>query len=114
MLSSTRGRIASAALSATRSARLASRASYSVSAPRWSDNTTPKKPVPNVSATNAVPVDSMGAFDDKLVETPAEGEQNRQLQAPNRASTWAQSQRPREQAMTGPRFEQTIFELQVS
>lgn len=67
-----------------------------------------------MSATNAVPVDSMGAFDAKLVEKPAEGEQNRQLQAPNRASTWAQSQKPREEAMTGPRFEQTIIQLQVS
>ncbi|KUL92529.1 hypothetical protein ZTR_02330 [Talaromyces verruculosus] len=120
MFSSTRGRIASVAISASRSsARVSSRASYSITTPRWSDNAsipandpTPKKPVPNVSATNAVPVDSMGAFDAKLVEKPAEGEQNRQLQAPNRASTWAQSQRPREEAMTGPRFEQTIIELQ--
>lgn len=56
----------------------------------------------------------MGAFDAKLVEKPVEGEQNRQMQAPNRASTWAQSQEPRAEAMTGPRFEQTIFELQVS
>ena len=56
----------------------------------------------------------MGAFDGRIVEKPAEGEQNRQLQAPNRASTWAKSQQPREVAMTGPRFEQTIMELQVS
>lgn len=122
MFSSARGRIASVAISASRSsARVSSRASYSITTPRWSDNAsipandpTPKKPVPNVSATNAVPVDSMGAFDGRLVEKPAEGEQNRQLQAPNRASTWAQSQKPREEAMTGPRFEQTIIELQVS
>lgn len=56
----------------------------------------------------------MGAIDAKLVEKPAEAEQNRQLQAPNRGSTWAANQRPREEAMTGPRFEQTIMQLQVS
>ena len=33
-------------------------------------------------------------------------------QAPNRAVTWARSQKPREQAMTGPRFEQTNLEYQ--
>ncbi|EED17799.1 NADH-ubiquinone oxidoreductase [Talaromyces stipitatus ATCC 10500] len=120
MFSSARGRIASVAISTSRSSvRVSSRASYSVSTPRWSDSAsnpandpTPKKSVPNVSATNAVPVDSMGAFDGRLVEKPVEGEQNRQLQAPNRATTWAQSQKPRAEAMTGPRFEQTIIELQ--
>lgn len=34
-------------------------------------------------------------------------------QAPNRAGIWSRSQRPRAEAMTGPRFEQTDFELQV-
>ncbi|KAL2156339.1 hypothetical protein VTH82DRAFT_1084 [Thermothelomyces myriococcoides] len=33
-------------------------------------------------------------------------------QAPNRAGIWSRSQRPRAEAMTGPRFEQTDFELQ--
>ncbi|EFX00453.1 NADH-ubiquinone oxidoreductase [Grosmannia clavigera kw1407] len=33
-------------------------------------------------------------------------------QAPNRAGVWTRNQRPREQAMTGPRFEQTDFSLQ--
>ncbi|KAI0639423.1 ubiquinone oxidoreductase 20 kd subunit [Trametes polyzona] len=33
-------------------------------------------------------------------------------QAPNFASTWSTSQRPRPQAHSGPRFEQTIMELQ--
>ncbi|KAK4252114.1 hypothetical protein C7999DRAFT_27356 [Corynascus novoguineensis] len=33
-------------------------------------------------------------------------------QAPNRAEIWSRSQRPRAEAMTGPRFEQTDFELQ--
>lgn len=35
------------------------------------------------------------------------------LQAPNRAEIWSRSQRPRSEAMTGPRFEQTDFDLQV-
>jgi hypothetical protein len=55
----------------------------------------------------------MGAFDGRLAETPEAGERSRELQAPNRASTWAKNQAPREEAMTGPRFEQTIMELQV-
>ncbi|KAK0621425.1 NADH:ubiquinone oxidoreductase 18.4kD subunit [Bombardia bombarda] len=33
-------------------------------------------------------------------------------QAPNRAEVWSRSQKPRSQAMTGPRFEQTDFSLQ--
>lgn len=34
-------------------------------------------------------------------------------QAPNRVGIWSRSQKPRSQAMTGPRFEQTDFDLQV-
>lgn len=34
-------------------------------------------------------------------------------QAPNRKGIWSRSQRPRNEAMTGPRFEQTDFDLQV-
>lgn len=123
MFSSARTRIASAALSAARPGRLAAtRASYSVSASRFNNENTlrpndpaaPRKPVPNVSATNATPVESMGDFDGRLAETPEAGERSRELQAPNRASTWAKGQAPREEAMTGPRFEQTIMGLQVS
>ncbi|KAL6867997.1 hypothetical protein J3F83DRAFT_761363 [Trichoderma novae-zelandiae] len=33
-------------------------------------------------------------------------------QAPNRATVWSRSQKPRALAMTGPRFEQTDFSLQ--
>lgn len=74
---------------------------------------TSRTPEPNVSATNATPTDSQGVWDAPLREEPEAGERNRQLQAPNRATTWAASQQPREKAMTGPRFEQTIMELQV-
>ena len=34
-------------------------------------------------------------------------------QAPNRGLTWAASQKPRREAMVGPRFEQTNLEFQV-
>lgn len=34
-------------------------------------------------------------------------------QAPNRLGIWSRTQKPRSQAMTGPRFEQTDFDLQV-
>lgn len=34
-------------------------------------------------------------------------------QAPNRTGIWSRSQKPRAAAMTGPRFEQTDFDLQV-
>ncbi len=35
-------------------------------------------------------------------------------QAPNRTGIWSRSQKPRAAAMSGPRFEQTDFDLQVS
>lgn len=41
-------------------------------------------------------------------QTPAE-----LPQAPNRKEIWSRSQRPRKDAMVGPRFEQTDFDLQV-
>jgi len=124
MFSSARSRLTTALTSArsASAARLVPRAGYSSTAPRLSvpDNPnpanepSPPQPKPNVSATNAVPLDSVGAWDAPLQEAPEFGERNRQLQAPNRATTWAKGQRPRAEAMTGPRFEQTILELQVS
>lgn len=122
MFSSARSRLTTA-LTTRSSSRLflssSSRAAYTVSAPRLAgenvaatNDPTPKKPVPNVSATNTLPVSSMGAQDAPLQEGIEEGERSRQMQAPNRATTWARSQQPREKAMTGPRFEQTIMELQ--
>ena len=65
-----------------------------------------------VSKTNEVPTldPSMGK---EISETLEEGEKARSLQAPNRKDTWSRSQQKRELAMSGPRFEHTIFELQV-
>jgi NADH dehydrogenase (ubiquinone) Fe-S protein 6 len=71
------------------------------------------KPIQNVSATNETPTNPGGAHDSPLIETVEEAEKMRTMQAPNRAGIWSRSQRPREQAMVGPRFEQTIMEDQV-
>lgn len=49
----------------------------------------------------------------EISETLEEGEKARSLQSPNRTETWSRSQQKRELAMSGPRFEHTIFELQV-
>lgn len=48
-----------------------------------------------------------------VVENADVAERARTMQAPNRSSTWSGRQNPREVAMSGPRFEQTIMELQV-
>ncbi|KAK6087892.1 nadh-ubiquinone oxidoreductase [Seiridium cupressi] len=42
----------------------------------------------------------------------AENQERGLQQAPNRTEIWSRSQRPRAKAMTGPRFEQTDFDLQ--
>ncbi|KAF2269408.1 NADH-ubiquinone oxidoreductase [Lojkania enalia] len=78
------------------------------------NNPNPKDAKPNVSATNAVPTSSEGSFDQILQESVEKGEELRVMQAPNRQAPnrkgiWSRSQQPREIAMTGPRFEQTIF-----
>lgn len=74
---------------------------------------TPTKDTPNVSKTNETAVSSRGAYDHTLQETTQEAEKKRQMQAPNRAGVWSRNQMPRELAMSGPRFEQTIMEMQV-
>jgi NADH dehydrogenase (ubiquinone) Fe-S protein 6 len=71
-----------------------------------------ERPAP-ASVTNATPTSPRGAQAHALQETPEAGEAKRVMQAPNRAATWSRSQQPREQAMVGPRFEQTIMEDQV-
>lgn len=68
---------------------------------------------PNVSETNAVPTSSEGSFDKVLQEDVADAERMRTQQAPNYKGIWSRSQQPREVAMSGPRFEQSIIEDQV-
>ncbi|EMF12312.1 NADH-ubiquinone oxidoreductase [Sphaerulina musiva SO2202] len=65
-----------------------------------------------VSSTNALPTVAHGAQDEALVEQAEEAEHKRVMQAPNRATVWSRSQKPRAEAMVGPRFEQTIMEDQ--
>ncbi|MCJ1370079.1 hypothetical protein MMC20_001291, partial [Loxospora ochrophaea] len=89
---------------------------YSTTADRHPDriptnDPNPPTPAPNVSATNAVPVDS-GLRDEPLQEYPEDAENQRQMQAPNRKEVWSRSQTPRDRAMSGPRFEQTIMHYQ--
>ncbi|KAK7514386.1 NADH-ubiquinone oxidoreductase [Phyllosticta citriasiana] len=69
----------------------------------------PKDAVQNVSSTNATPTSSMGATGETLVESVEQAEKLRTQQAPNRKGIWSRSQQPRERAMAGPRFEQTII-----
>jgi hypothetical protein len=73
--------------------------------------TTAKKDIPNVSATDAAPTESAGIG--MAAESVRKAEELRVRQAPNRDVTWSRSQNPREKAMSGPRFEQTLMEFQV-
>jgi hypothetical protein len=68
---------------------------------------------PNVSETNVTPTSSEGSFDKVLQEDVAAAEKMRTTQAPNYKGIWSRSQQPREVAMSGPRFEQSIMEDQV-
>ena len=75
----------------------------------------PPEVVQNVSDSNAVPISPQGMRDSDrpLQEMPEDSERQRVMQAPNRNEPWSRSQQPRERAMSGPRFEQTIMEYQV-
>ncbi|KAK3679680.1 hypothetical protein LTR78_000056 [Recurvomyces mirabilis] len=66
------------------------------------------------NTTNAVATSSEGSFDKILQESPQQGEEYRVMQAPNREMVWSRNQKPRREAMVGPRFEQTIMEDQLS
>ena len=91
---------------------------YSTAAPTSdrvpTNEPSPPAPAPNVSSTNATPVSPMGLRDAPMVESVEEGEQQRQMQAPNRKDVWSRSQARKDEAMSGPRFEQTMMHMQVS
>jgi len=110
MLSTARSR---AARHISRTVQLSARRTYAFSAndqQEINDPNAPKK-VPNVSKTNETPIET--PFQDaRLQENTTAAEERRVAQAPNRATVWSRSQNPREKAMSGPRFEQTIMELQ--
>ncbi len=86
--------------------------SYSAIDKQGINDPNPPKEVPNVSKTNELPIETHQR-DAPLQEKAADGEKLRVAQAPNRAAVWSRSQTPRSKAMTGPRFEQTIMDLQV-
>jgi NADH dehydrogenase (ubiquinone) Fe-S protein 6 len=90
--------------------------SHSTDNPVPANDPDPKQPHSPVSpnTTNAIATSSEGAFDKILQESPEKGEEMRIAQAPNRQGIWSRSQKPRAEAMVGPRFEQTIMEDQVS
>jgi NADH dehydrogenase (ubiquinone) Fe-S protein 6 len=73
----------------------------------------PAKRTQNVSQTNEVGVTAAGSVDGTLQESVESAETQRQMQAPNREKPWSRNQQSREVAMSGPRFEQTIIDLQV-
>ncbi|KAF2023480.1 NADH-ubiquinone oxidoreductase [Setomelanomma holmii] len=66
----------------------------------------------NVSKTNELPTSSEGSFDKVLQENVTDAEKMRVAQSPNYKGIWSRSQQPREVAMSGPRFEQSITEDQ--
>lgn len=73
----------------------------------------PTKPHSPVSSTNELATSAEGGRDKPLQEFVADGEKYRTMQAPNREGVWSRSQKPRAEAMVGPRFEQTIMKDQV-
>lgn len=85
---------------------------YTTDNPVTVSESDPKPPAENVSHTNAMPHSSTGAHDRALQENPEDAEKRRTMQAPDRQGTWSRSQRPRSEAMVGPRFEQAIMETQ--
>lgn len=112
MLSTARSR---GILQLSRRAQFSARRAYAFSANDKQEINDPNGPkeVPNVSKSNELPMETPHR-DAPLQENTADAEKLRVMQAPNRAAVWSRSQNPRSKAMSGPRFEQTIMELQVS
>ena len=73
----------------------------------------PRKETQNVSESNATEVTAMGNQDAPYIESTEAAEKQRVMQAPNRSRPWFRNQQSRDIAMSGPRFEQTIMEMQV-
>ncbi|KAI7518225.1 hypothetical protein KC331_g21316, partial [Hortaea werneckii] len=83
--------------------------SHSTDNPVPANDPNPKQPHTPVSSTNQLPTSSAGTHDQVLQESTEDAEQKRVMQAPNRETVWSRSQKPRSEAMVGPRFEQTIM-----
>lgn len=65
-----------------------------------------------MSKSNELPIETPHR-DARISESVEHADNLRVTQAPNRSAIWSRSQNPRAKAMSGPRFEQTIMELQV-
>jgi NADH dehydrogenase (ubiquinone) Fe-S protein 6 len=111
MLSTARSR---AVWQLSRVAQVSARRAYAFSAndKQEINDPNPRKDVPNVSKSNELPIETPHR-DAHIQESTEDAEKLRVQQAPNRTGVWSRSQNPRAQAMTGPRFEQTIMEFQV-
>lgn len=111
MLSTARSR---AVWQLSRRAQASARRSYAFSANDKQEINDPNAPkeVPNVSKSNDLPIETPHR-DARIQESVQDAEKLRVQQAPNRIGVWSRSQNPRSQAMSGPRFEQTIMEVQV-
>jgi len=111
MLSTTRLR---AVWQLSRRAQVSARRNYAFSAndKQEVNDPNPSKEVPNVSKSNELPIETPHR-DARIQESVQDAEKLRVQQAPNRVGVWSRSQNPRGQAMSGPRFEQTIMEFQV-
>lgn len=69
--------------------------------------------VPSASKGGETPIEA--PHQDLPLEVFAgDAENSKVMQAPNRKGVWSRSQNPRPVAMSGPRFERTIMEYQVS
>merc|ERR1712014_43723 len=86
--------------------------SHSTDNPVPANDPNPKQPHTPVSSTNQLPTSSAGTHNQVLQESTEDAEEKRVMQAPNRETVWSRSQKPRSEAMVGPRFEQTIMEDQ--
>lgn len=85
-----------------RSAAAAAAAAFSTTARQSQSSQDAPVTPPAASTTTTAPQATEGAVPTAVA-----------AQSPNRAEVWSRSQQPRAAAMTGPRFEQTDFELQV-
>jgi hypothetical protein len=99
----------------TRRAQISSSRTYAYSAndKHEINDPNPPKNVPNVSKTNELPIETPQR-DAPIQEYAEEAEKFRVMQSPNRAGIWSRSQNPRANAMSGPRFEQTLIKFQAS
>ena len=98
----------------SRAAQVSVRRTYAYSAndKQEVNDPNPPKVVPNVSKSNELPIETPYRAA-PIHERVEDAEKMRVMQAPNRATVWSKSQNPRERAMSGPRFEQTMMQFQV-